>query len=89
MFMGAISFNGDISEWNVSSVNDMDSMFMSAISFKQTLCGAAWVHSNAGTVLMFKGSPGLISRIVCMPVQTLALEFSPLSKAELNSATAP
>ena len=33
MFHGAILFNGDISNWDVSSVSEMAGMFMKATSF--------------------------------------------------------
>ena len=33
MFSGAISFNGDISEWDVSGVTDMSGVFAGASSF--------------------------------------------------------
>ena len=33
MFSNANLFNGDISQWNVSNVNDMSGMFLSALSF--------------------------------------------------------
>ena len=65
MFFGALSFNGDISKWNVSSVTDMDSMFLGATPFTQQLCGPAWVHSKASKIDMFTGSSGSISRTEC------------------------
>ena len=65
MFMVAKLFNDDISKWDVSSVTKMDKMFMNAISFKQKLCGAAWVHSKATKDRMFEGSYGLISSTAC------------------------
>ena len=37
MFNQATSFNGDISNWNVSKVADMSYMFLSASSFNQSL----------------------------------------------------
>merc|ERR1719201_1427693 len=43
----------------------MNSMFLGATSFRQRLCGSAWVHSKASTNLMFQGSPGSISRTGC------------------------
>ena len=48
MFCGETSFNGDLSNWDVSRVDNMDYWYMlhDATSFKRTLCGAAWVHSN-------------------------------------------
>ena len=33
MFRGATSFNGDVSNWNVTAVTLMDSMFRGATSF--------------------------------------------------------
>ena len=65
MFYGATSFKGDLSKWDVSSVTNMNNMFTDAKSFKQKLCGLAWIHSKASKNLMFEGSPGSISRTVC------------------------
>jgi surface protein len=35
MFLRAASFNKNISNWNVSNVNDMKGMFEDALSFEQ------------------------------------------------------
>merc|ERR1719183_96298 len=40
-------------------------MFSFATSFKQKLCGAAWVNSKAEQDRMFQNSPGSISKTVC------------------------
>ena len=37
MFRGAVSFNQDLSEWDVSGVTDMNSMFDYAGSFNQDI----------------------------------------------------
>merc|ERR1719201_1128273 len=67
MFMDAAAFNIDISKWDVSSVVTMDYMFWhwKETSFKQKLCGAAWVRSKASKKAMFTGSYGSISLLVC------------------------
>ena len=65
MFNCATSFNQDLSKWDVSRVVDMQSMFERTPSFQQTLCGAAWVNSNASKSDMFNDSPGCISNTVC------------------------
>ena len=65
MFSVAKSFNQDLSNWNVSRVNGMQLMFAEARSFNQTLCGAAWINSNASKVDMFTRSLGSISDRVC------------------------
>ena len=65
MFAHAYSFNQDLSRWDVSRVMDMYAMFKGASSFEQTLCGAAWVNSNAPKLEMFEDSPGSISKTVC------------------------
>ena len=71
MFSQATAFNSDISKWDVSSVATMDNMFQEASSFKQKLCGAAWVRSKASKNDMFKGSHGSISQTVeCTSVPT-------------------
>ena len=57
MFSGVASFNGDISKWDVSKTN-MNYMFWQARSFKQELCRAPWVHSQASDIEMFTGSAG-------------------------------
>ena len=65
MFQGATSFNGDISKWEVSNVDNMHNMFWNAASFKQILCGAGWIHSKAIKTGMFVGSSGSISSEEC------------------------
>merc|ERR1712110_567714 len=55
--MGASSFNGDLSKWDVSSVTTMLGMFYRASSFAQTLCGA-WRTSTAVKIHMFIFSRG-------------------------------
>ena len=83
MFRWATSFNCDISKWDVSSVAYMDDMFWHATSFKQTLCGAAWVHSKASKNLMFTNSPGSISRTACItPVTSQYVSRRPITKRE-------
>merc|ERR1712151_1109787 len=100
MFYDAVRFNGDLSSWDVSSVTNMDFMFKVATSFKRTLSGAAWVHSEASKKDMFAGSYGSISSTVCalrsrrrLPVSRRKPKgtastpvFSPQSKDELKSA---
>ena len=76
--------NGDVSKWDVSRVHNMDYIFQNVKSFKQELCGAAWVHSNASKIQMFAGSPGSISRTVC--TCTTSSAFSPGSEEQLKSA---
>ena len=65
MFSGAASFNADVSNWDVSVVADMRSMFSGTQSFTRTLCGVAWVESKAKKTDMFKGSAGSISPQAC------------------------
>ena len=39
MFKGATQFHSNISEWNVSKVTNMDSMFENASSFNHDISG--------------------------------------------------
>ena len=48
----------------------MGLMFWGAKSFKQNLCGAAWVHSRANKQAMFTESPGSISQRECASTVT-------------------
>ena len=79
MFRSANSFNGDISKWDVSSVSatrerykGMNDMFLGATSFKQNLCGAAWLSAKTRNAAMFKGSSGTISPTECTETTTVA-----------------
>jgi len=65
IFSNAKLFNIDISNWDVSSVTNMDVMFSGAASFTHTLCGTAWANSKATKEDMFVGSFGSISQAVC------------------------
>jgi len=57
MFIGAKSFNQDLSNWDVSSVIDMNTMFAGATSFNQNLC--AWrdnfPYDNANEIFSSTG----------------------------------
>jgi hypothetical protein len=49
-------FNGDVSQWNVSSVTNMYGMFAGASSFGQSLC---WnTAASPLTTDMFEGTNG-------------------------------
>ena len=79
MFWGATLFNSDISKWDVSSVSatrerykGMNDMFLGATSFKQNLCGAAWLSAKARNAAMFEGSSGTISPTECTETTTVA-----------------
>jgi hypothetical protein len=62
----------------VSRVTGMRRMFTDAHSFRQKLCGAAWVNSKASKVDMFTNSPGFIPKTECV--------FSAQSRDELKRA---
>ena len=91
MFQSAISFNVDLSKWDVVSVTNMDYMFFHAVSFNRNLCGAAWIHSRASRTGMFTGSSGSISETLCMSVPMLTTKAiipqyvsrQPISEREL------
>merc|ERR1719162_2097977 len=51
IFFKATEFNGDVSDWNVSSVTNMNFMFKKASAFNQTMCGWTVVGND-----MFDGS---------------------------------
>ena len=70
MFLKTKSFNCDLSRWNVYNVANMNSMFSEALSFKQILCGSAWVQSTASKDQMFFGSHGQISQSMCAVVSS-------------------
>ena len=68
----------------------MDFMFSKTTSFKQKLCGDAWVRSKASKNLMFLGSFGSISRIVCTATTPRHyLTRRPLTERELKIVRAP
>ena len=60
MFEGATSFNGDLSQWDVSKVTSMGYMFDGATSFTHQL-GGAWSTSTATKDYMFLNCPGSIA----------------------------
>ena len=56
MFRQVTSFNQDISNWDVSNVTNMNSMFYDASSFNQTL---SWtIPDGTDTTNMFTGTAG-------------------------------
>ena len=77
MFSEAGAFNQDLSKWNVAQVTDMEMMFNGATSFKQEICGGAWVDSSAKKEAMFMDSPGNLG---CKG------RFQPNDKDELDAA---
>merc|ERR1711939_106752 len=82
MFHDTKPFNQDISEWDVSSVTDMDFMFYRASSFKQTLCGA-WLESKASKKGMFVRSEGRISNDkACPDTEIKAIDTETITTTE-------
>ena len=71
MFNSAKSFNGDILDWDVSKVVNMNYMFWQATSFNRQLCRVAWVKSKASQIEMFTGSAGTVCRIIIGSRSTL------------------
>lgn len=62
MFLGAKSFNQDLSTWDISSVRDMTSMFSGATSFHQDLC--AW-GSNEDRKFPYDNAEGIFFNTNC------------------------
>ena len=87
-FEGAVSFNVDISKWDVSNVKNMRLMFFGAASFAQTLCGTAWVNAKASKTNMFVGSPGSISS-VCASSSAVCAACAPHRASGEPSCCAP
>ena len=83
MFCFAPVFNVDLSKWDVSSVNHMDSMFYETLSFKQNICGATWIDSKASKIEMFAGSPGSIPERECTETTHDHVTRRPLPGREL------
>ncbi len=55
MFHGAVQFNGDITDWDVSVVSDFQSMFYGAQNFNQDL--SSWnISSMTNAISMFENS---------------------------------
>jgi len=66
----------------VSSVTNMINLFWGGLSFNQTLCGTAWVNSQATKTDMFGyGGQGSISTTVCEP-STAPTEASTAASTE-------
>ena len=95
MFYTAEAFNVDLSQWDVSSVTNMNGMFFEARSFKQKVCGDTWVYSKASQIGMFAGSSGSIFPRLCKsgptpattPVKYHFITRIPLSERELIART--
>ena len=66
-------------------MTNMDYMFWGARSFRHSLCRTAWVFSKASKELMFSGSHGSISEIVCTSDNTRGyVTRRPLTQRELK-----
>jgi Mycoplasma protein of unknown function, DUF285 len=57
-FFGELTFNQNLSSWNVASVTDMSYMFFWATAFNQEIC---WENNTAVTSGIFFGSNGKFS----------------------------
>ena len=68
--------NEDLSSWNVYRVTSMRKMFFAAGNFTQTLCGDAWLDSNADKYEMFAHSPGTASRQNCSTWCAAGISFA-------------
>ena len=58
-------------------------MFQGATAFKQKLCGATWVYSEATKNAIFERSSGSISRTVCTSVTRRYVSRQPTPEREL------
>ena len=67
MFSGATAFDGDLSNWDVSSVIHMSNMFLNAASFDQNL-GNWYVVANA-TSIARADVPGVVAEISAQNVR--------------------
>ena len=85
MFREARAFDVDLSDWDVSKVVKMDFMFYEATSFSQTLCGKAWIESQASKTEMFAKSPGSI----CLTTTTTTSTPSTPTGIAANALTLP
>ena len=61
MFQSAVSFNCDISKWDVQEVRNLVGMFEYATGFKRQLCGPHW-YPVSMPHRVFHGSSGSIAR---------------------------
>lgn len=70
MFTNAIAFNSDLSDWDVSSINNMEGMFENALSFDQDLSN--WDVSSVGNMdRMFSGATSFSTDIYYWDVSSL------------------
>jgi surface protein len=78
MFFQASSFNQDLSNWDVSRVEDMSDMFSEAASFHQNLC--AW-----GGNFPFDNATDIFQNSGCMFQDTpIAEQKGPFCASECN-----
>jgi len=65
MFNTATKFNGDVSNWDVSSVTTMDGMFLGATNFDSKMC--KWNLDGKVITQMFTGSLCSVASCVTCP----------------------
>jgi len=87
MFHGAVTFNDDVSSWDVSSVTAMQSMFFEAEAFGQTLCGPTWVSRYS---LLSTWVPHIIDNVCnCPPGMLLKKDYSWANYGQYLCETCP
>jgi surface protein len=83
MFQGAITFNGNINKWDVSSVTDMTYMFNGATSFNQDL--NEWIISNVTDMnYMFYDANAFNGNLSSWNISSVTIMIGMLNRTSLS-----